>query len=527
MKHLNLDDTIVAIASMPGQGLRGIVRISGDDCLSLIERLFAIDWPSQNSSPLVGAWAGATIKPASIELNCRDGDPLRLSGHLIRWPIRSFTGQPAAEFHTLAATPLLELVLTQLCQSGARLAQPGEFTLRAFLSGRIDLPQAEAVLATIDARSSGEFEVALKQLAGGLSGPVADAAEQLKWILAELEAGLDFVEEDIEFINAAEIASRLNIIQASLLKIIQQIDSRYQRDANLKAVLTGLPNSGKSSLFNELLGQTKAIVSSQSGTTTDYLAGRIAFSDYSIELIDTAGVEGDDHLATSNTRQKVAKTLAPPSQSVTESVTDSVTDSIADFAQQQRQRIGQQATLTLLCCPLDGQISAWELQQFERLTHDSSQRSSTILVFTRADLAADSTGVRRESFQEILEQKLREFPPTIRRACGLMGEGQIAITSIHDEPSVDQLRQKIATRSGQLFDAEVDLVGSTVARTGESLRHSCQSIAAALEAVDHGWGEEIVAAEIRLALDELGLVVGTVYNDDILDLVFSRFCIGK
>ena len=214
-----------------------------------------------------------------------------LPATLYLWPgSSSYTREPAAELHTLGSPPLLAAMVGQLGCHGARPAEPGEFTLRAFLAGRIDLTQAEAVLGIIDARGRRDLDVALEQMAGGLARPVAALRHSLLDILARLEAGLDFVEDDIEFITTAEIEAELNQITAQVNALTAQLGTRSRLDEAVRAVLVGPPNVGKSSLFNALT-QSGALVSNTPGTTRDYLTARLDLAGIACELIDTAGVE--------------------------------------------------------------------------------------------------------------------------------------------------------------------------------------------------------------------------------------------
>ena len=220
--------------------MRGIVRISGPNALPSLASIFTSteNWQDFDRAKSVD---GQITLEADVEL------PVTA----LIWPDqRSYTRQPTVEIHTLGSTPILQQIVAALQQSGVRLAQPGEFTLRAFLSGRLDLTQAEAVLAVIDAENQNQFDVALRQMAGGLAGPLGGLRTQLLSTLAEVEAGLDFVEEDIQFISQEQMLNQLGDCKKSLDQVIQQISGRHVDGDRPKVVLTGLPNSGKSSLFN-------------------------------------------------------------------------------------------------------------------------------------------------------------------------------------------------------------------------------------------------------------------------------------
>ena len=215
----NTDDTICAIATAPGGAGRGIVRVSGPAAVAIAARLFQFDRKLDRSTSI----RHATALSGRVRLEI-DAIPHDLPCDLFLWPTnRSYTREPIAELHTIGSAPLLGSLVSAVCQSGARLAEPGEFTLRAFLAGRLDLTQAEAVLGVIDARGSEDLDAALVQLAGGLARPLDRLRDELLQLLAELEAGLDFVEEDIEFISPAVLHERLESAVQLLDEVAEQM----------------------------------------------------------------------------------------------------------------------------------------------------------------------------------------------------------------------------------------------------------------------------------------------------------------
>ena len=469
----DVEDTIVAIASAPGSSVRGIVRISGPATLDCIARNFSAD-PEllEHQLPLdLENLRSQPSRPSSW--NVRFNSISGLSGRLLVWPgNKSYTRQPTAEFHTIGSPPLLECVVEDLCQSTAndsptvRMANAGEFTLRAFLGGRIDLTQAEAVLAVIDADSDSQLNTALEQLAGGLAGPLGKLRTQLLDVLAELEAGLDFVEEDIEFITQEVLNMKLGECNDQLKSILAQVDSRNLRADHTRVVLFGLPNSGKSSLFNLLTGKRDAIVTDISGTTTDFISARIEIDAVLIELIDTAGFESRN-------------------------------DKIGKAAQDHREQQQSQAELGVLCVDGSRSWESWELNAIENFVPE-------LIVLTKSDLP---------TFRASLPNGLNSHVPTV----------SVSSKDAGGKRELEMQLVEIITGT----HVESNVVGSTIARASESLRDSSRSLERALEINANQMGEELVAAEIRQALQDLGYVVGTIYTDDILDLVFGRFCIGK
>src|SRR5262249_48315191 len=228
-----------------------------------------------------------------------------LPADVFSWPPpHSYTGQDLAEIHTLSCPPLLELLIAQLLRAGCRAARAGEFTLRAFLAGKLDLTRAEAVHAVIESGSRGELKPALQQLPRGVARPLHELRDDLLNLLADVEAGLDFADEDISFVKQEDMLQRLGKALAHVTLLGKQLAQRGLADRVFRAVLTGRPNAGKSSLFNALAG-ADALVSPQPGTTRDYLVRRLDAGGVHVELIDTPGWQAE-----TGTIETQAQTLA-------------------------------------------------------------------------------------------------------------------------------------------------------------------------------------------------------------------------
>ena len=454
MSRLSIDDTIAAIASPPGPAIRGIVRISGPATEPCLTRLI------QTARPLSEIKSACSLA-AKIRLDSLKG----FECQLLFWPnTQSYTRQPSAEIHMTGSRPLLEWTLEQLCRAkSVRMATPGEFTLRAFLSGRIDLTQAEAVLGVIEAGGVHDLEPALTQLAGGLAGPLSHARNELLYLLAELEAGLDFSEEDIQFISPQELTDRLAGCHQTLLQVSEQVTDRKVNQASLSAVLVGWPNAGKSSLFNRLV-DGQAIVSEQAGTTRDYLTGLMMADSMHIELFDTAGLEFQQHPTAVETAAQQAT----------------------------RERL-KNADLRILCIDGSRPVNDWERNQLQRTSYYH------LTLRTKSD---------------------QPYP------CDTDDRVDLATSAVLGT-GIDELKSAIGHVASSLQNAESSVVTSTAVRVKNSLWMAIESIQRGLETSRLEMGEELVAAEIRSALDQLGQVVGTVYTDDILDVVFGKFCIGK
>jgi tRNA modification GTPase len=455
---LDIDDTIAAIATAAGGGLRGIVRVSGPCAVSIANSLF--EFTIQHDAPASPSKL-ATCRRGALRLTSPLGE---VPATLYLWPTSSsYTRQPSAEFHLPGSPPILEAALQAICRAGARIARPGEFTLRAFLAGRLDLTQAEAVLGIIDAHDRRQLSSALAQLAGGLARPLGALRQSLLELLAHLEAGLDFADEDIEFIGRNELQSQLSTAENTIASLMNQMRSRGQFGAVRRIVLAGLPNVGKSSLLNVLAGESAAIVSSVAGTTRDFVTRQLIVGDLECLITDAAGLEFAasgheiDASAQSHARQQIAA-----------------------------------ADLTLLCLDCSHPARASDVNAVCSLIS-----SPHLSVWTKCDL-----------------------PQAARSAI----EPSTVYTSSRTGEGLRELRATIG-QALQSAAAESGTVTSTADRCRDSLRLAAAALARARSNVAES--DELVAAEIRVALDELGAVVGAVYTDDILDRVFSRFCIGK
>lgn len=442
---LHPDDTIAALASAPGSAARGIVRVSGPQVVEIVDSL--LEPPRDKTLRGARCWPGK-IRVRDLAL------PVPVDLYL--WPDRrSYTGEPLAEIHTVGSPPILEAVLSELFARGVRPAQPGEFTLRAFLAGRIDLMQAEAVLGVIDSRTDGELRTALDQLAGGISSHIVRLRGDLLDLLADLEAGLDFADEAIEFVSHGALVGRLGLARDAVTELLERAERRTVASVTPKVVLAGAPNAGKSTLFNALVGRQAAIVSETRGTTRDYLAAEVRLNGLALTLIDTAGEEA-------------------------------AADAIAGEAQLRRIEQLAQADLILWCVAAD-----------EAVPRENAFPEKSLTVLTKADLLEGSAPAGR-------------LAVSVRTGAGLVGL----------RTAIRQQLDDAAHRDGQLL-------GTTAARCRDSLEGAAAALDRALGIARYEADQELLAIEIREALEELGEIVGAVYTDDLLDRIFSKFCIGK
>ena len=431
-------DTIIARASAPGSAIRGILRISGQ------QAVFATKTIVEAPDVLVLAQRSGCIDTRIVlppQLSTLPPFPAKLllwkEGH-------SYTGDETVEIHTIGSPVLLDAIMTALLAASddVRLAKPGEFTLRAFLSGRLDLPQAEAVLGVIDAADNADLKTALNQLAGNVSAPLSAVRTLLFDTLAQLEASLDFAEEDITIISEQELQRTLSEAFEQVDQIRQKITHRGIAEGKPKIVLAGPPNAGKSTLFNKLVRKDAALVSPLAGTTRDYLEAEIDWDGIPVVLIDTAGIDGEtlDELSSSPRRQ------------------------------------GTRELNSDLSC-LDSRLRGNDIildESAQIKTHELLKQAD-VIIYCHEETAGASGAAAT-----LLSPAGCRLPPLF----------------FQTKTANDPLESLIAA--------------------GESLSRA--------QALTDG---SLIALEIRGAVNQLGLIDGTVHTEDILDSIFSRFCIGK
>lgn len=445
-------DTIAAIATAPGPAALSIVRISGPASLEVAGRVFAGKRPAEMANHTLHY--GHIIDGAGRKL-----DEAVIS--IFRAP-KSFTAEDMAEIICHGGPAAAPLVLEAVLAAGARLARPGEFTLKAFLNGRIDLAQAEAVADIINAKTGAAARAALERLSGGLSRRVEAIRESLLDPAARVEAMVDFPEEDLPPPEAGELRTQIAGALEQVGRIIKDSRASMVLREGARVVIVGRPNVGKSSLFNLLLREEKAIVAEQPGTTRDVLEGWIEVGGIPVRLFDTAGLrETGDHIET----QGVARA---------------------------RNKLGQ-ADLVLLV--LDGSAS---IAEQDRLLLAETGGLNRLVLYNKCDLAP--------------------------RASREMGDGWIEISAV-TEQGLSRLEQAmIEVLAGR---AEQEGSAAANARQLEALRACRGSLEDAIRGLDSGISPELLAEELRAAITALGQITGQAIGDDVLNRIFSQFCIGK
>ena len=456
MKH----DTIAAISTPPGQAGIGIVRLSGPETQAVAARIFRPYTPHSLPYPTHRLILGQIVSPDDGHVL----DEVLLS--FMRGP-HSYTREDVVEINCHSGYAVLQGILQLCLQQGARLANPGEFTSRAFLSGRLDLTQAEAVLEIIQARSEAGLKVAAAQLAGGLGQKIARWRESLLDLLARVEAELDFGEELPE-LNYADLILPLQALAGEIAALSQSyVQGRLLREG-LQVVLAGRPNVGKSSLLNQLLQTDRALVTDIPGTTRDVIAENLVIQGVPVCLLDTAG-------------------LRPAHNKVEE------------LGIQRTQAHLAQADLVLY---LVDASQPWHPEDTVRLEALAAQPA--LLVFNKGDLPPVLTETAIPA----------NWPHPAIIISALTGEGL---------PALQEAIFQAAMGGARPLTTQV----VTQARHNRHLEGCRENLLQALELIGAGQPSELLALELQAAVQELGAILGLEIGEEVLDRIFSQFCLGK
>jgi tRNA modification GTPase len=448
------DDTIVAISTPPGRGGIGILRLSGPAARTIAEPLLKLRHPL----------APAQARFAEILDNTGETPGTALDEAVVTFfeKPHSYTSEDIVEIAAHGSPVLLDHLLRQCLAAGARLAEPGEFTQRAFISGRLDLTQAEAVHDLIEATTLHQARVAAQQLGGSLSRQITPIKQQLTILIATLEAGIDFAEDDIDTLPAAEIITQIQSIQTPLRALEQT--SAYGRILNTGFTLAiiGRPNVGKSSLFNRLIERDRAIVTATPGTTRDLVTESVSLEGIPVQLIDTAGLRHTTDEAESIGIAKSREAMA-------------------------------EADIVLLV------LDATEpIHDENKATIATLSGRPFLIAINKKDLAISST----------------TYPHPTLETSALTGAG------------IPELRHAILSiLTKETPTSETAIL--TNLRQQQAVSKAVTSLAQARKAAETSIPHEMILLDLYEALQALDALTGTTTTDDILNLIFSKFCIGK
>lgn len=471
-------DTICAIATPVGEGGVGIVRLSGMDSIPLAARFIRLRSGDPLDSLSTHSLHLADIvrsQPSShSSQTCTDYDVVIDEAFVVFMKApRSYTGEDVVEIHCHGNRRICAMICDTALSAGCRLAQPGEFTRRAFLNGKMDLSQAEAVLDTIKATSEAGLKVAQRHLRGDLGKEVGCLRERLLTLLAHIEAGIDFVEEDISFVERAELLDALAQTQSFITQVLHTAKTGRLLREGARVVIAGRPNVGKSSLLNALLREQRAIVSAIPGTTRDMIEESMEVDGIRLSLIDTAGIRS---------------TVDPIEQEGIHRTWNALQD--ADV-------------IIILFDASSLPEDAVEMEAYFPL------QERAIPVLNKVDLLVPE---QRTSLQ--------------KRLSDICGHPAMCISTITGE-GLDVLRHHLRSRILPDHLEASDGVMITNVRHQAALGRAHEALTQAIDAIASGRELECLAVDLRTAADALGEITGVITSDEILDRIFSEFCIGK
>ncbi len=475
-------ETIVAIATPPGRGGIGIVRLSGPQALSLATPLLR-----RLSGPLQPARAHfcSLVEPVTAE---------KLDEAVVTYfeAPRSYTGEDVVEIAAHGSPVLLDHVLRLLLAAGARLAAPGEFTERAFLSGRIDLTQAEAVRDLIDAQTLLQAQLAARQLGGALSRLVTPLKQALVALIATLEAGIDFAEDDTPVLSDVAVQSQLGAIHSALASLEKSFAQGRLVSEGITLAIVGRPNAGKSSLFNCLLQRERAIVTAEPGTTRDTVQEQLSLDGIPVELIDTAGLR---EAAGEAERAGILRSR----------------EALAD------------AGLILLVLDSNEQLNREEEQLLQ-----AAKGRRLLIALNKCDLLEQST------LLSVTTAGTQQVPPATAGLAQLHGQlsalapaAQVLMVSALTGEGVEDLRAAMAHCAGGGQTIAPDSALLTNLRQHTAVALALEAIETARQASDNSLPHELLLLDLYRALAALDELTGSTTPDDVLNLIFSTFCIGK
>lgn len=447
-------ETIAAIATPPGEGGIAVIRITGSNALAVASKIF--------SGPVKTYKTHTAHYGKVLDLNGQAIDTALL---LVMLGRRSYSGEDTVEIHCHGGSLITRRVLDTALQAGARLAQPGEFTFKAFMNGKLDLAQAEAVQEVICAKNDLALDAAENQLQGSLSQQVSSFQTKLFDIAAILEAWVDFPEEGIEFASMEEVCHSLNEIAATISNLIRTFhDGKILHDG-ITLCLAGCPNVGKSSLMNALLDKERAIVTHIPGTTRDLLEGDLRLNGLNVRITDTAGIRETNEIVEQEGIRRSKEAM-------------------------------RQSDLILLILDASRALHQDDIALIEQVPP-----GKTILVWNKIDLPR-STAPRLPLKHQVCVSAKEKL-------------GLIELRKLIDE---------VIWEKGAPSKEEIVI---TNLRHKEALVRSHDALQSLINGLKEGTSPEFLTLDMRTCLSELGTILGTNITEDILSAIFSKFCIGK
>ena len=465
----DLKDTIVALSTPPGQGAIGVIRLSGPEAIKLVDEVFY----GKNLQKV----DGHTVHYGKIK---DENDKIidECVATVFRAP-RSYTKEDVVEISCHGSSYILDQVIQLMLRQGARQANRGEFTLRSFLNGQLDLSQAEAVADLIASDSATSHDLAMKQMRGGFSDKIKELRQELIDFAALIELELDFGEEDVEFADRGKLENLVAEIQSVIRRLIDSFQLGNVIKNGVATVIAGRPNAGKSTLLNSLLNEERAIVSEVAGTTRDTIEEGLNISGVQFRLIDTAGI-----------RQ----------------------------AQDQIEKIGVERTMEQIS------LSTLVIYVFDVTTSKPQD------LWDDVDRFLDASKVITAKSKQIFVANKMDLNPYTRPEDyykeGLIAYDNLITISAKNAMNIEYLKERLYKAVIEAPDLN-DQTIVTNNRHYDALYKAQESLDRVLTGLTSGITGDFIALDIRQALQHLGEITGEIYTDDLLDSIFGRFCIGK
>ncbi|MCX5801353.1 MAG: tRNA uridine-5-carboxymethylaminomethyl(34) synthesis GTPase MnmE [Candidatus Eisenbacteria bacterium] len=476
-------DTIAAISTAPGRGAIAVVRLSGPESVEIVDNLF------RGKETLARTRSHSVRHGRLIDRGGRPLDDVLIT--VMRAP-DTYTGEDVVEINCHGGMLVSQLVLQALVEAGCRLAEPGEFTRRAFLNDRIDLAQAEAVAEIVAAKTRKAAERALRQLEGGLSERIRAVKTSVVGVLAELEARIDFPEDVTESLELDVLCATLNECARSLEEIVSERASHTLLSEGVRIPIVGKSNVGKSSLFNAIVGRPRVIVSSLPGTTRDTVEEEIELEGVPVRLVDTAGLRSASEVIEEEGVRRTMEELR-----------------LADLV------------ILVVDASAGPNVPCAYSDDVEILTLIGE--TPCLIVVNKIDLASPAAA---HSALEAHAREARSRLASPSETSPRIQRSEVVDVSAIEGTGISRLRDTLASR---LTATGVDFSDAACAsqRHVDLLRSAMENIQRARRALEPETSDELVAFELREAAQELGSITGERIGPDILDSIFSRFCVGK
>ncbi len=499
----NLDDTIVAIATPPGRGGIGVVRLAGPDARKIASPLLRLKHDLEPGRAVFGELIEPSRSVGTAAPGCPDERSSAVVDRIDEVVVtyfakpHSYTTDDILEISAHGSPVVLRHIVELCVAAGARLAEPGEFTMRAFLNGRIDLTQAEAVRDLIDAQTLFQAKVAAQQLEGSLSRRLQPIKQKLVELIAVLEAGIDFAEDDVSVLPDSTILDHIAAVRAPLAQLAESFAYGKIVHEGLTLAIVGRPNVGKSSLFNRLVERERAIVTATPGTTRDLVSETVAIGGIPVKLVDTAGIRHALDEAESIGIQKSMEALADADLVLI------VLDAARPIGKEDEELIAQGLRRAGIVAENKSDLAV----EGRKSDRGSAEVPAPEGLLTRAQGFSVGKGVA--------DDRVSEERPTRIRTSAITGEG------------IAELRAEILRHIGGESGAHAESGFLTNVRHQGLIQDALAALNAAVTAVNARIPHEMLLMDLYNALRPLDAITGATTADDILNLIFSTFCIGK